>query len=193
MPRLGLPPMPGKSDAPPDWPSAPTPRPGVPRGVMLPCGCILSGGTLGGAGPPKPPGATGSCWPPGARNWPGGMPGGPSGGRKAGRLGGGAEGGGTGGALFCSGWRGGTFGRAGFLGGGRRDLSSGSLPALAWPRMRLFRKSPEACRLRISNLRNSTIVATAQRITSRRMRSRTRAITQARIQCVSDMRSNLML
>lgn len=178
--------MPGSRDGPPGEPNVtPPPRPlstgvPVPRPVKF-SGCIPAG--------PLPTGTIGSAWPPGARI----VPSGPCGGKNEGLPGGGFADGGAGGAPLDNGCFGGAAGSLGFLAGGGRPFSSVFGPWPACERMRLLRKSPECCRRRISNLRNSTMVATAQRITSSKIKSRKRAIKQARIQCASDIRSNFML
>mmetsp|Transcript_50906 Transcript_50906/g.91646 ORF Transcript_50906/g.91646 Transcript_50906/m.91646 type:complete len:234 (-) Transcript_50906:2348-3049(-) len=121
----------------------------------------------GGGGAPS-----GRPWPLAVRN--AGIPGielipvppaGPSIGKNEGRDTGAFAGGGGGGALF-GGCLGATRGTAGFGGGFLRNFSSDSAlgPIL---RMRLLRKSPPTRRRRISNFRSSTMVITAQRITSR--------------------------
>mmetsp|Transcript_38585 Transcript_38585/g.96908 ORF Transcript_38585/g.96908 Transcript_38585/m.96908 type:complete len:206 (-) Transcript_38585:465-1082(-) len=205
MPKLLPPSMgPGRSERLPGVPRGVPrlPRPGVPSGVLEPC-CILKGGIPSG-GPlfaPDVPlgGPTGNLGLAVERNVaaPGGAPGGaprsPSGGRNAGRGRGGAAGGGLGGALLESGALGACVGIAGLLGAGFLGLSSGSLAVPACPRIRLLRKSPAWLRRRISNLLNSTIVVTAQRITSRRRKSRAKPMPQARYQCVSSARPNFVL
>lgn len=101
-------------------------------------------------------------------------------------------GGGGGGAAFLGGTRVPTFGIGGRLGGGLRRCRAGSsLPPIFL--ILLLRKSPPAWPRRISNLRSSTIVVMAQRMTSRMKRERLRPMAQERYQFCSSSRPNFTL